>query len=143
MFGFLENIQIAFFLFFAISFDFNLWNLGFFIIYVNYIEGAITIIFFFIFCFLLLNFIFGGLVELYLPWNHGERVTNQKKKKTTTTTTKDQEKKKADLTPGCMHSAVRRRSGGEDAAVAVQWSRGNFSFLSIRVCVFKDNETKR
>ena len=46
-------------------------KLGFFLsmVYVNYIEGAITIIFFFffIFRFLLLNFIFGGLVELYLP----------------------------------------------------------------------------
>ena len=34
-----------------------------------------------------------------------------------------------------MQSAVRRRSGSEDAVAAVRWSRGSFSFLSIRACV--------
>ena len=36
------------------------------------------------------------------------------------------------MTPGCMHSAVRRRSSGGGV---VWWSKGDFSFLSMRVCV--------
>jgi len=66
----------------------------------------------------------------------------KKKYKKKKSNNKRSRKIKADLTPGCMHLTMRR-SGNEDAVVAVQWSRGNFSFLSIRVCVFKDNETKR
>ena len=53
--------------------------------------------------------------------------------KSETTTNQEQGKKiEADMTPGCMHSAVRRRSRGGGV---VWWSKGDFSFLSMRVCV--------
>ena len=35
------------------------------------------------------------------------------------------------MTPSCMHSVVRRRSSGG----GVCWSKGDFSFLSMHVCV--------
>ena len=57
-----------------------------------------------------------------------------------TTTNQEQGKKiEADMTPGCMHSTVRRRSsdGG-----AVEQRRFLLS-LHVCLCVFEDNDTKR
>ena len=61
--------------------------------------------------------------------------------KSETTTNQEQGKKiEADMTPGCMHSAVRRRrsSGGS----VVEQRRFLLSLYAC-LCVFEDNDTKR
>ena len=61
--------------------------------------------------------------------------------KSETTTNQEQGKKiEADMTPGCMHSAVRRRrsSGG-----SVVEQRRFLLSLHVCLCVFEDNDTKR
>ena len=71
----------------------------------------------------------------------------EKKKKTDltnlkseTTTNQEQGKKiEADMTPGCMHSAVRRRSNGG----SVVEQRRFLLSLHACLCVFEDNDTKR
>ena len=60
--------------------------------------------------------------------------------KSETTTNQEQRKKiEADMTLGCMHSAVRRRSSGADV---VEQRRFLLS-LHACLCVFEDNDTKR
>ena len=57
-----------------------------------------------------------------------------------TTTNQEQGKKiKADMTPGCMHSAMRRRSSGG----GVVEQRRFLLSLHACLCVFEDNDTKR
>ena len=60
--------------------------------------------------------------------------------KSETTTNKEQGKKiETDMTPGCMHSAVRRRSSGG----GVVEKRRFLLSLHACLCVFEDNDTKR
>ena len=60
--------------------------------------------------------------------------------KSETTTNQEQGKKiEANMTPRCMHSAVRRRSN--DGSVVEQ--RRFLLSLHACLCVFKDNDTKR
>ena len=56
-----------------------------------------------------------------------------------TTTNQEQGKKiVADMTPGCMHFAMRRSSGG-----GVVEQRRFLHSLHACLCVFEDNDTKR
>ena len=60
--------------------------------------------------------------------------------KSETTTNQEQGKKiEANMTPSCMHSAVRRRSN--DGSVVEQ--RRFLLSLHACLCVFEDNDTKR
>ena len=60
--------------------------------------------------------------------------------KSETTTNREQEKKiETDMTPSCMHSAVRRRSSGG----GVVEQRRFLLSLHVCLCVFEDNDTKR
>ena len=60
--------------------------------------------------------------------------------KSETTTNREQEKKiEIDMTPSCMHSAVRRRSSGG----GVVEQRRFLLSLHVCLCVFEDNDTKR
>ena len=59
--------------------------------------------------------------------------------KSETTTNQEQGKKiEADMTPGCMHSVVRRSSNG-----GVVEQRQLLLSFHVCLCVFEDNDTKR
>ena len=51
-----------------------------------------------------------------------------------------EKKKEADMTPGCMHSALRRRRRNGGSVVE---QRRFLLSLHACLCVFEDNDTKR